>query len=123
MNMKPDSAAFEIQDRTYDAFTEWGHDLDWREFTEQLPFATINQFAKANRAIVASHGIAKMLVEDARGRRQAAEDDRVVYTGMSDAQLEVLELALIELGSVAQGCMEAIRCTEPTRLVRGSTSK
>lgn len=115
MTMKPDSIALEIPPRTYDAYAGWGHDSDWEEFAKQLPGAVITQLAKANRAVVASHGIAKMLVEDARGKRQMAEDDRIVHDGFSDSQVEVLELALVELGSLAQTCLENIRTTDPER--------
>lgn len=116
MTMKPDNIAFEIPPRTYDAFTGWGHDLDWEEFAKQLPGSVITQLAKTNRAVVANLGIAKMLVEDARGKRQVEEDDRATYAGFSASQLEVLELAMVELGRLAQTCLENIRTTDPKRL-------
>jgi hypothetical protein len=111
-----DTNSIEFRDapQTYDAITEWCHDLEWERFKEQLPGGTSDLLATVNRSLFASNRIARMLVADARGKRDAMDDDRVTFNSFTVLQVEALELAMVELGARAEECLDSARHIDTT---------
>ena len=116
MSAKPKDAAFHAvklgKPVTYEAVTKWCDDLKWQELNGLLPMGVWRRLAVVNRALYASNRIAEMLVEDARGKDDARDDDRVVYKGFDSYQVEALRLAMIELGSRAEEALGEVRENE-----------
>ena len=113
MTTKPKDIAFHTaqpgKTGSYEAATKWCDDLKWQELDGLLSMGVWRRLAAANRALYASNRIAEMLVEDARGKDDARDDDRVIYKGLDGCQVEALRLAMIELGSRAEEYLEKVR--------------
>jgi hypothetical protein len=94
---------------TYEAITEFCTDAAWNELDGNLPIGVWRRLAVVDRSLYASTHIAEMLVKDARGKRDARDDERVTFEGLSSSAVEALELAMIELNSRANEHLEEVR--------------
>lgn len=116
MTKKPKDTAFHTAQSgkagTYEGVTKWCDDLKWQKLDGLLRMGVWRRLAVANRALYASNRIAEMLVEDARGKDDARDDDRVIYKGLGSFQVEALRLAMIELGSRAEEALGEVRENE-----------
>lgn len=107
MTMKPEDIVLE-SDKS-NANTEWCDDIEWAARDGQLPLGVWTRLANANRSLYAANSIAKMLAKDARGRENARVIADVSYSGMSPADRETLQLAMIELGDHAEEFLRQVR--------------
>lgn len=105
--MRLEDIAFESE--KFEANTQWCYDKHWEERDKDLPIGVRNRLAVVDRSIYASNAIARMLVADARGKEDAADDDRVIYKGLDACEVAALRLALIELGDRAEEMLTEVR--------------
>lgn len=92
-----------------DAITAYYTDERWELRDGALPPGVLRRLAAVDRSLHASSHIAELLVRDARGKRDARENDGVAYAGLSATDAEALEVAMIELNSRATERMEEVR--------------
>jgi|GEM_PF-6203623 len=93
------------------ATTEWCEDLCWRDREREglLPMGATNRLANAGRALHGARTIAKMLVEDRRGKLHASEEDGIHYCGLTSMEIEGLGVAMLELMDCAGVGLEQVR--------------
>lgn len=98
--------------------TDWYFDTAWDSLNDCLHVNITNRLKTADRALYALNRLSEMLFANTCGHTNAQADDVPPFTGLSPAEIEAIQIALIELGGIASGMLDGLRDNEHNCLRR-----
>lgn len=91
------------------ADTRWIPDAQWDGLADHLGPGMTNRLKSVDRAVYALSQISRMLFADQCGRLDVVGEENVHFKGFTFPQVEALQIAVIELGAVAEAGINALR--------------